>query len=530
MSRAMRTLNVHKRDTMKVFAIPFFLSALLLVPSGAFCTEQTVTIPVDDYKAILNRLDALQKRVEYLETEKTAAPSVQIQPVAEEKKFDKISSSINDIYDTLDTLETKQLRNKLNFGAELRTRVDYFKGTNYNYINITKFTQALNAGTSYGAAAKSSYEHKDSHNDYSNWSNRFRINMDAEITSSLNFHGRLITGGYWGDSDSGDAFFGKSQVFLGKPDGLGFDRFYVDWIPSGLPFPFALTVGRQPSSEGPPFEFRENTVRQSTYPALLFNGIADGLVATFGLERYSGLKNSGLRFAYGKAYHSDNDSTLTPFPFFDDDEASDSDIYAAFLESEIPGLDNSLIVFSYARLIGLPTVFFGPMEATYSFTNENIGDMDLWGIHTQAKNVGDTGLDLFVSYAGNRTSPNDPTPLGLLSYGTAEERTGYAFYAGLRYTIPFEPLNNPRFGFEYNYGSKFWYSMTVGCPDPFNKLSTRGSVYDAYYIQPINKHLFFRAGYMRAEYEYTGSGTYIGTPAPSDATLDDIYLFMDVRF
>lgn len=46
---------------------------------------------------------------------------------------------------------------------------------------------------------------------------------------------------------------------------------------------------------------KENRSRQSTYPSLLFDGEADGIVATVGLERYTGLKNSGLRFAYGKS-------------------------------------------------------------------------------------------------------------------------------------------------------------------------------------------------------------------------------------
>lgn len=527
----MKTLHNQTLHMIQAFKIPLITTLLLLLPCSSFSAEKTVTIPVDDYKAILNRLDELQKRVEFLEGEQPAAVLItQPQPAVQEEKIDKISANINDIYDTLDNLETKQLRNKLNFGAELRTRVDYFKGTNYDYINLTKFTQNVAAGQPYFEAALSASEHQDSHKDYNNWSNRFRINMDAEITDGLDFHGRLLAGGYWGDSDSGDAFFGKSQVFLGKPEGLGFDRFYVDWLPSGLPFPLALTVGRQPSSEGPPFEFRENTLRQSTYPTLLFNGIADGLVATLGLERYTGLKNNGLRFAYGKAYHSDNDSTLTPFPFFDDDEAGDSDIYAAFLESEIPGLDESLMVFSYAKMIGLPTVFFGPLDATYSFTNENLGDMDLWGIHMQARDIADSGLDLFFSYAGNHSKPDKYALLGLLSFGNTEEQSGYAFYTGLRYTIPYEPLHNPKLGFEYNYGSKYWYSMTVGCPDPFNKLATRGSVYDAYYIQPVNKHLFFRAGYLRAEYDYSGSGTYVGEPGSSDAVLEDIYLFMDIRF
>ncbi len=521
---------------------PLILCIGLFFSSSSFASTETVTIPVDDYKAIINRLDALQKRVEFLESGQDATKTTTRKPkpasVADDANYKKLADDINIIYDTMDELETKKLQNKLNFGAELRTRVDTFKAEDYDYINLTAFLNNLKSGATYFEAASKSVTHETSRKDYNNWSNRFRITMDALVTDTIDFHGRLSAGGYWGDSDSGDAFFDRSQVLLSNQEqGLGIDRFYINWIPKGLPVPFALTVGRQPSSEGPPFEFKENTVRQSTYPALLFNGIADGIVATIGLDQYTHLNNNGLRFAYGKAYHSDTDSYLNPFPFMDDNEAGDSDIYAAFFESEIPGLQNSLMVLSYARIQGLPTTFFGPMEPRYYFSNENIGDMDLWGAHIQVKNIMESGLDLFFSYAGNHTSPDDqsdtpygPVSIGFFSWDHAEEQTGYAFYGGLRYTIPYDPLNNPKLGFEYNYGSRYWYSMTVGTPDPFNKLATRGSVYDAYYIQPVNKYLFFRAGYTRAEFDYTGSGTYIGAASATNMTLDDIYLLLDIHF
>ncbi len=535
-----------KTPEQTVQRMKIILSILLIHIAGTVCFagEATVTIPVADYKAIINRLDTLQQRVEFLEENQqipTLAPTTipvvaqqesQISsPAPSPQKYEKIVGDIDEIYNTLDELETKKIQNKINFGAELRTRVDFFNSENYTYVDMTRFMENLNSGTSYFASGSDAAVHEPGHKDYANWFNRYRLVLDAKVTDSIDFRGRLSGGSYWGDSDSGDAFFNRSQVFLGgHSSGLGLDRFYIDWIPQGLPFPLALTVGRQPASEGPPFEFRENTVRQSTYPALLFNGIADGLVATLGLERYVKLKKSGLRFAYGKAYHSDSDSLLTPFPFLDDNEAGDSDMYAGFFESEIPGLQDSLMVFSYARIYGLPIIFSGPLEPTYGFFNENLGDMELWGVHFQAADVLDSGLDLFFSYAGNKSSPEAPSSIGLLSWGNTESQSGQALYAGFRYTVPFTPLNNPKLGFEYNHGSKNWYSMTVGCPDMFNKLATRGSVYDLYYIQPVNKHLFFRLGYMRAEYDYTGSGSYLGEPGETDALLENMYLFMDIQF
>jgi len=509
-------------------------AAIMLAMTGsafAGAGDDTVTIPTEDYKAILQRLDALQKRVDTLETKKT------LPAAADDTKYNKLTKDIDNIYDSIDTLETKQIKNKLNFGAELRARVDGYTAKDFTVVNMATFQQGLLSGLSPQMAMFQAMEQFDKKNDDNNWTNRFRINMEAQITDGLSFHGRLAMYKNWSDSDDGsasDMLNDFNRVHRPNSSNLWVDRAYVDWIPQGLPFPLAITVGRHPSTEGPPFEFKENRMRQSTYPSLIFDGEQDGIVATFGLERYIGWKNSGLRFGYGKAYHSDDDNNIgSPVPFFNDNEKGDSTIFATFFETEIPALPNSLLVLSYAKMWDLPFYFSGPKFYETGMANTDLGDMDLWGVHLQAQNIKDSGLDLFFSYGGNKSDPNGNAPFGLyglLSSNGQGSETGYSIYTGLRYTVPYEPLKNPKLGFEYNYGSQYWFSMTAGSPDLFNKLATRGNVYDFYYIQPVNKNLFFRAGYMRADYDYTGSANYLGAPFDTDATLDNYYFLMDVHF
>jgi len=506
-------------------------TALLLAASGpALAAPETVTLPAEDYKAILERLDALQKRVEFLEQKQAPA-------TASDKKVEKLAQDIDNIYDTMDELETKQIKNKINLGGELRVRVDNYTAKDFYTANQNAFQQYLAQGLPPQQALAQSLEHHSKDNDTNNWSNRFRINMDAAITDGLSFHGRLAMYKNWADSDDGTdsgLFNDSNRAQRPNSAALWVDRAYVDWIPKGLPFPLAITVGRHPSTEGPPFELKENRMRQSTYPALIFDGEADGIVATLGLERYIGLKDSGLRFAYGKAYHSDDDNnTGSPFPFFNDNEAGDSTIFATFFESQIPGLKDSLMVFSYAKVWDLPFSMTGPLFDTTGMANTSLGDMDFWGVHLQAKNIKDSGLDLFFSYGGNSSDPNGNAPLGLyglLSWDGKESQDGYAIYTGFRYTLPMEWINRAKIGFEYNHGSQYWFSMTMGTPDLFNKLATRGDVFDFYYIQPVNKYLFFRGGYMRVNYDYSGSGQPMGQPVDSNATLDNYYLLMDVHF
>lgn len=506
------------------------VGVILAMATSVYAGGETVTIPTEDYKAILERLDSLQKRVDTLESAPRQVSSSDVQ-------YNKVSKDIDNIYDSLDVLETKNVQNKINFGVELRTRADNYTAKDYNAVNMVVFQQNLMAGMQPMQAMGMAMTHHEKESDSNNWTNRFRINMGAKITDSLLFHGRLAMYKSWADGDDGtssDMLNDFNRSHRPGSSNLWVDRAYVDWIPEGAPIPIAITVGRHPSTEGPPFEFKENRLRQSTYPALLFDGENDGVVVTFGLDRYTGLEEAGWRFAYGKAYHSDDDNnTGSPFPFFDDGEAGDSTMAASFFETEIPGLKNSLAVLSYAKVWDMPFYFSGPKLYETGMPNVDLGDMDIWGVHLQASDIASTGLDFFFSYGGNRSKANGNAPLGvfgLLSSDGQSNHTGSSFYTGLRYTLPVDALQMPKIGFEYNHGSEYWFSMTMATPDLFNKLSTRGSVYDAYYIQPVNKYLFFRAGYLHIDYDYTGSGQHMGAPVESNASLDNYYFLMDVRF
>ncbi|MEN8140344.1 MAG: DUF3373 family protein [Thermodesulfobacteriota bacterium] len=483
-----------------------------------------VRMPADDYRAIMKQLDALQNKVDQLDKRPAAssaqAPAAARRPASAapagsgDARLDRLEDDINNIYDTLDQVETKTVKDRINFGAEYRLRYD-----TYMYENLS----IMHLGTGVPIT-----EDRVSEDDHNNWTNRFRINMAANISRSLRFHGRLALLHAWGDHDENQIvnFYNEANAAQrpGNND-LRVDRFYIDWIPQG-PIPLAITVGRHPSSEGPPLEFKENRQRQSTYPALLFDGQNDGIVVTLGLERYLRLKKSGLRLGYGKIYHSDmNDSNWS---FLDDSATDDGNLAAAFFETQVPGLKNSLLVLSFAHVQDMPASF-----TEYGYYN--LGNEDFMSGHFQWGDIGGSGLDIFASYTTNKTDPNDTAMVGmpgLLSDGGAniESQTGWGFFTGLRFTIPVEAMNNPRIGFEYNHGSEFHCAMTGGSNELYNKLATRGSAYEVYWIQPASRNLFFRAGYTYIEYEYSGSGMPVGLPQPINTEFHNPYLLMDVRF
>jgi hypothetical protein len=73
-------------------------------------------------------------------------------------------------------------------------------------------------------------------------------------------------------------------------------------------------------------------------------------------------------------------------------------------------------------------------------------------------------------------------------------------------------MKNPKIGVEYNQGSKNWFSFTQGSNSLTNKLATRGSAVEVYYIQPINRYASLRFGAEMIDYDYVGSGYQIGAP------------------
>ncbi len=475
---------------------------LLLAGSGSAMAGgmggETVTIPKAAYEAILQRLDALQKRVDQLERERQ-----QERAKAQPASMAKMQKDIDEIYDTLDEVETKALQDRLNFGAEVRVRVDNYYDKDFTYQD------------------EQHKLHKASDHQDNFWSSRFRLNMAYKISRELQFHGRLSVTKNWADNDP-PAFYNEFNAGHGASDtNVKFERAYIDWIVPNMPVPLAITFGRQPSTEGPPVEFRENRLRQSTYPALLYDGETDGIVATVGLERYLGIKDSGLRLAYGKGFQDDDD-----FANWRDTRSGldDTNFMAAFFEGQIPMVERSLMVFSYIRGFDLVDNPIGP--------DKNVGDMDLFGVHLQASDIMETGLDAFVSWGLNYAHPNgDVVDMGgLLSDDGHGHKTGWSIYTGVRYRLPLELLNNPKLGFEYNHGSHYWFSFTQSSIEPFNKLATRGNVFDFYYIQPFNRNLFARIGYTYIDYNYTNSGFHLGKPRNSDEILTDAYFFLDCHF
>lgn len=373
--------------------------------------------------------------------------------------------------------------------------------------------------------------------DYENsilYTTRLRLNMNAEISEHLAFAGRLSMYKTWGDSAGVQVFNGQptsmnidgTSTSVPNSDAIRVDRAYFDWkriADTGL----YLSIGRRPSSSGPPLEIRENRLRGGTplghVVDFQFDGVTAGYV--FDSEKVPGLI---VRFCYGLGYESGFGSGAelrapadrlkdVHFGGFNVDLYSTDRMFVqatALRAWRVTDGFNGLVVMPVDPVSGNPTA--GPAVMRYT-PSANLGDIDLGALLVERH---DGPVHAFASVAGMKTHPNGTTtPFGgLLSdpFSVPESHGAWSVYAGLRFDVT---KSSTQLGFEYNHGSQYWFNFTQAADDIVgSKLATRGNAYEAYLSQVIGKYLALRLSGVRYDNQYSGSGWHVGEPKALDST------------
>ncbi len=378
------------------------------------------------------------------------------------------------------------------------------------------------------------------------WTTKFILGMHSDITENMKFHGRLSMYKYWADSTKHIySQYDNMQGRVPSDSAVYLERAYIDWY-FNLGVASALTIGRQPSADGPSHQFKENTTRKSTYSALVFDGASDGIVYTADISKLAHIKNAKLRLAYGKGFQNDETKVgvINAFIGSSNDSLKDTNVIGGFFESNIMGLDNSLFQVGYVQM---SDIVANPMESDTD-KNVNIGDINFMGFMLEATNIRQSGFDLFAHYGYSQTKPNQNIyKYGNYSFGllrdsatdSIEDKTGSAYWLGARYT--FRNFHQSKVGLEYNYGSQYWVTATQGSYDVYNKLATRGDAIELYGLYPINRYSFIKLGLIDIDYDYTCSGWYQKTPKKISSLSDEnkvgvldkiqsIYLQFSVKF
>ncbi len=363
------------------------------------------------------------------------------------------------------------------------------------------------------------------------YTNRFRFRIDAPVAENMSFSARLSMYKVFGDSTGVQVFNGQPTSLnvdgttAGVPnsDQLRVERAYFAWNKIGGS-KFFLSIGRRPSTNGPPLNFREDEMRAGTPSGALIDYQFDGI--TFG---YNLSENTIFRLCYGLGYESGfGNGDLIKMP-----QDRLKDVHFLGGNFDLWTSDNMLIQATVARAFDVTDGFNGltvlpnnpltgePVGAplVMRFTpSTNLGAINLAGITVQRKI---RRLDLFASlnYVGLR--PNSATtPFGgMMSdpFETPINRDGAMIYAGLRYGFGQE--ERTKLGFEFNHGTKYWFNFAQAEDDIIApKTNARGEVYEFYLTHRINNRFTIKGDYIQYNYRYSGSGWHLGAPKDLTAT------------
>ena len=303
------------------------------------------------------------------------------------------SDDIEDLDERLEIIETRSFTDKIQFGLGMRVEMNNYSNT---YAD----------GHTYDA------------NDI--WRTKLNLNMKSKLADNLKFTGRLSMYKNWGDSTTRNTNFDSMQGR--KPDGsqLYVERAYLDWTltDKGSKIPVILTLGRQPSADGPSYNIKEDMTRKGTYDALAADGAADGIVLTTVFPT-----STSLRFAYGTPNVLDNEAYSNQQMNYngkDKDSFENTKVFGIFLEQTIPSASFGNLIQAYtmnAKDMNANPQMLDPSLYTDGNASKgvnpnfmqskdvNVGDLSITGIMVEGTKIGGK-VDLFAHYARSVAKPN----------------------------------------------------------------------------------------------------------------------------
>jgi hypothetical protein len=360
--------------------------------------------------------------------------------------------------------------------------------------------------------------------------NRLRLDFNGRVADNISYSARLSMYKAFGDSTGVQVFNGQPNSFnvdgttAGVPnsDQIRVERAYFSWnhIADSK---FYLSIGRRPSTDGPPMNYRNDELRGGTPSGSLIDFQFDGITLGYNLR-----ENMVWRLCYGIGYQAGfGNGQLLQMP---QDRLKDTQLMG--LNLDLWTTDKTLVQATYAHAFNVTDGFNGLIVMPYNpitgqatppvimrYTpSANLGDINLFGMNLERK-VG--AFDFYGSANYSGTRPNGKTsPFGgLMSdpFETPVDRNGYMLLGGVRYR--FANDERTKVGFEFNHGSKYWFNFAQAQDDIVApKTNTRGEVYETYLTHRISERFVFKTSFIDYNYRYSGSGWHVGAPKPINST------------
>ena len=381
------------------------------------------------------------------------------------KQVEVLEEKAKDQEKTLTKVETKVAQSNIAWGGDLRTRFDSQQWSFKPFQQFMGFApQAMPGPGGSTFYVPSPVAMQVPAQDYTNpvqWSTRLRLRMGMNISENAKIMGRLtmykIHGGAGVPTFNGSPNTVANSFNSGKvptDDILHVERasFVYDWPSVGV-----LSIGRQNTSDGPPFEVREGGERQATPQALAVNAMVDGIGWKFHLDKLGLPEHTLIGLCYGVGYESgfggggaikstaavvgfnffpltNNGTTLSPAQFPQPalqvntiGPLKDSTVLGAMFDMPLlfeafGTVHSANFYLGFNRFGNMTDIPFGTLNnfpvpavsgmggmpsSQYVTATNNLGDMDQWTATWKHK-IGDT-FTYFGSFGYIKSHPNGKT-------------------------------------------------------------------------------------------------------------------------
>ena len=461
------------------------------------------------------------------------------------RQLEELKSQVGDMEESS---EAWDLASRIQFSGDFRARGDYRKAETAAYVPMLY----PNANGQYimnttGMAVPASQANNDTV-----FTNRFRLNMRVKATENVEVKARLAMYKTWGQQSMASGMGNMSGFPIdavatreARDSILRVDRVFANWNNIGGN-PLWFSVGRRPTTDGPPSHLRMNSDQRLATPTAFMDWPFDGVSVGYAYRGLFGMEDTPgrIRFCWGRGFEdgvtaenaSINDTDFAGFSwdiykkgnrflYLQSFAAMGVFNYPSSADGSMEYMMGTAGILQQAIAAGAPvTSTIGSLGYTTPEViaagqagRANIGNI----YHTSGVYMDKVqDLNYFVSLGMSQTAP-DGGGQGMLG-STTEKKDGYAIHAGVRYDVPDAPF---KLGFEYNHGTENWIGMTPGNDDMYGaKLATRGDVYEVYTIWDIpageatSKYgkAFIRLGYQYYDYAYSGSGDWNALPVEMD--------------
>ena len=494
-----------------------------------------------------------------------------------QKEIQNLSQQLQEMDARVSKNELHTALDRLDITGDFRTKADslHAKVIYPTYGTYNPFA-AMGAGVGSNIPGLTTGMASGNYNNDLMWTTRMRLDMKANVYDNVKFMGRLTMYKQWASSTDAKVFDSWSSYTMDGSDGgnttgdwLRVERAFFSWY-NIAGSNWYLSIGRRPSTYGPPTQFRENEPRGGTPPGQLVHFNFDGISIGYKLSALTGIDGQELHICYGQGFesqfgtgsywnpeHSLKDTQLggvtadlmndgvnylqaTAFAALNVTNGFSGQLAVPSTMLNSIGANDIMAGMQQNILSGDLTGATGPGSAlitagqTFQTLASNLGSngMTLYSRLDPTKNIGNiviggvdfvrqefNGVNWFVSGGWSRADSNGQAGYfgGLLNGATfdsagnvvatdSKSRNGYSIYAGVQVPAPYGKV-----GFEYNWGSKYWTPFVQAEDDLIGpKLGTRGQVFDLYYMFDINPHMFIKLDGMYYDYAYTNSNSPVG--------------------